>query len=453
MKRRNFLKTTLPGIAGLNLLSCKETASTDASVVDGKVLEEQRQTDIKGSYDLIVCGAGPAGICAAISAARSGVRTLLVEVNGCLGGIWTAGLLSWVMDWKNKSGLVTEITGRLAVQGATPDFYSGKNFPFEVEKMKVLLEEMCRDTGKIDVLLHTRLVDVVQKEQRISHVLTESKNGREAWEGEVFLDCTGDGDLAALAGCEFDMGEPGSGLTQPFTLLAMISGVTYKQIKPFVRNYGDHSTKKLVLEQFREAGLDPSIKKPGIYPIRDDLFMVMFNHVYEKSGIDARQVTKATMDARSETNRLVDGLRSLGGPWKNVYLVATAEQIGIREARRIRGLYTVTQDDLVNGARHDDAVCRVTFGVDVHSLNQEVEDAAVSYGRGIRSKPYDIPLRSLISRDFNNLMMAGRNISGDFIAYSSYRVTGNAATLGEEAGKHAAWSIQHNKLPGAPYLH
>ena len=98
-----------------------------------------------------------------------------------------------------------------------------------------------------------------------------------------------------------------------------------------------------------------------------------------------------------------------------------------------------------------DAVCRVTFGVDVHSLKQEVEDAAGSYGRGIRSKPYDIPLRSLISRGIGNLMMAGRNISGDFIAYSSYRVTGNACTLGEEAGKHAALSIQHKELPGASY--
>ncbi len=453
MKRRNFFKLSLPGIAGLNLLSCKGTISDEAQVVDGKVIEQQRHTEIKGSYDLIVCGAGPAGVCAAISAARSGVRTLLVEVHGCLGGIWTAGLLSWVMDWKSKSGLVSEITGRLAGQGASPGFYSGNNFPFEVERMKILLEEMCRDTGKMDILLHTRVAAAVQKENRISHIITESKSGREAWEGQIFIDCTGEGDLAAMAGCEFDMGEPGSGLTQPFTLLAAISGVKYQQIKPFVRNHGDHSSKGRVLEEFRKAGLDPSIKKPGIFPVRDDLFMVMFNHVYEKSGINARQVTLATMDARSETNRLVDGLRSLGGPWQDVYLVATAEQIGIREARRIRGLYTVTQDDLVNGARHDDAICRVTFGVDVHSLKQEEEDAAGRYNRGIRSKPYDIPLRSLISKDISNLMMAGRNISGDFIAYSSYRVTGNAAKMGEAAGKHAARSILNRELPSAPYIH
>ncbi len=204
----------------------------------------------------------------------------------------------------------------------------------------------------------------------------------------------------------------------------------------------------------REAGFDPSIKTPGIFPIRDDLFMVMFNHIYERSGINTRDVTLATMEARQETNKLIDGLRSMGGPWKNLYLVATAEQIGIREARRIKGIYTVTQEDLINGTKHDDAVCRVYFGVDVHSLQQEKENAASrSYRRGIKSKPYDIPLRSLISKDISNLMMAGRNISGDFIAASSYRVTGNAAKLGEEAGKHAARSILNNELPASPYKH
>ena len=101
MKRRNFFKISLPGIAGLNLFSGTGSLAPEILVEDGKVIEGQRHTAIKGSYDLIVCGAGPAGVCAAISAARSGVSTLLVEVNGCLGGIWTAGLLSWVMDWRN----------------------------------------------------------------------------------------------------------------------------------------------------------------------------------------------------------------------------------------------------------------------------------------------------------------------------------------------------------------
>lgn len=428
--------------------------SPDQYIEDGKVLERQKHTEIKGEYDLVVCGAGPAGVCAAIAAARFGVRTLLIEVNGCLGGTWTAGLLSWILDWRTKDGLIAEITKNLLDDGATPDFYTGNNFPFQVEQMKVLLEAMCHETGKIDVLLHTRLVDVVKVDGSITHIITESKSGREAWEGKIHLDCTGDGDLAALAGCEFDFGDPESGVTQPFTLLSMISGVTYKEIEPFVRKKNDKGSKQKVLEQLQKAGLNPSIKIPGIFPVREDLFMVMFNHIYERSGINTRDVTLATIDARAETNKLVGGLRSLGGPWKNIYLVATAEQIGIREARRIKGLYTITKEDLMNGKKHDDAVCRVNFGVDIHSLKQADEDSEKrSYSRGIKTKPYDIPLRSLISKDISNLMMAGRNISGDFITSSSYRVSGNAAKLGEEAGKHAANCIVNKKLPASPYKH
>lgn len=438
----------------MGFFSCNyHDRSAGKQIEKGKFIEEEKHTPVKGSYDLIVCGAGPAGACAAIQAAREGVRVLLVEVNGCLGGTWTAGLLGWILDWRNKDGMVAEITDRLVRMDATPDFYkfSSHNFPFDIEKFKFLLEEMCRETGKIDVLLHTRVADVAKKDGRLTHIITESKSGREAWEAELFMDCTGDGDLAAISGCEFDMGEPGSGLTQPMTMLAMISGVTYPEIEPFVRRKDDQGSKRKVREEMERAGLDPSIKGPGIYAIRNDLFMVMWNHEYEKSGINTRDVTRATMDARVELHKLVDGLKKRGGPWKNLYLVATPEQIGIRGARRIKGLYTVTEVDLVNGKRHEDAVCRVQFHVDVHSVRHHDDMQRKAYNRGIRSRSYDIPLRSLISKDVNNLMMAGRNISGDFIAHSSYRVGGDAAKLGEEGGKYAARCIMNGELPGEKY--
>lgn len=384
-----------------------------------------------------MCGSGPAGVCAAIKAGRLGARVLLIEANGCLGGTWTSGLLSWILDWKNKSGLIQEITSELIKREANCSYYQGNSFSFNVEEMKVLLEEMCINTNNIDILLHTKLADVVKQKKTLSHVITESKSGREAWGGKMFIDCTGDGDLAAYSGCEFDIGDEITGLTQPSSLLAMISGVTYNEIKPYVRKVNDKGSKKLVLEQMRKAGMEPSINLPGIFPIREDLFMVMFNHEYEKSGINTIDITQATIHARAEVLKLVKGLKSLGGPWKNVYLVSTAEHIGIREARRIKGQYTVSKDDLINGTKHEDSVCSVTFGVDVHSLSKAESKSGKSYNRGIKSKPYDIPLRALISKDIDNLLMAVRNISGDFIAYSSYRVTGNAVEMGEAAGKYA----------------
>ena len=435
--RRTFFKNGLFATLGLSILSNHDTIAADKPVPEGYIEEDKRLTKIKGKYDIVVCGSGPAGVCAAIKAGRMGAKVLLVEANGCLGGTWTSGLLSWILDWQNKTGLIQEITAELINRGAKCNYYKGNNFPFDVEEMKVLLEEMCIKTKNIEILLHTRLVDVVKIDKTISHIITESKSGREAWAGKMFIDCTGDGDLAAYSGCEFDFGDAETGLTQPFTLLAMISGVTYDKIKPFVRKQNDKGSKKLVLEQMRMAGVEPSINQPGIFPIREDLFMVMFNHEYGKSGLNTKDLTQATINARAEVLKLVKGLKSLGEPWENIYLVASAEHIGIREGRRIKGRYTVTRDDLVNGKKHEDKVCTVTFPVDVHSLTKSESKTGNDYGMGIKSKPYDIPLRALISKDIDNLLMAGRNISGDFIAHSSYRVTGNAAEMGEAAGNYA----------------
>ena len=129
-------------------------------------------------------------------------------------------------------------------------------------------------------------------------------------------------------------------------------------------------------------------------------------------------------------------------------MLATAEQIGTREGRRIHGLYTITKDDLINGSGFDDAVCSVTAGVDVHSLARpENKHSQGAYNEGIRSRGYDIPLRSLLAADVYGLMMAGRCISGDFFAHSSYRMTGNAVPMGEAAGRTAAVAAKRNILP------
>ena len=187
---------------------------------------------------------------------------------------------------------------------------------------------------------------------------------------------------------------------------------------------------------------------PSIHPIRRDLFKLMVNHEYGFSSTNAVEVTRATLQARKEIHEIINALKLNGGVWKNLKVVATAEQIGTREGRRIRGLYTVTKEDLIKGARFDDAICRVTFGVDVHSVSKKEEEGENSpYNQNVRSKAYDIPLRALIAKDVGGLMMAGRCISGDFIAHSSYRVTGNAVIMGQAAGKTAAFASKNSLLP------
>jgi hypothetical protein len=228
-----------------------------------------------------------------------------------------------------------------------------------------------------------------------------------------------------------------------------------------VHQYTTHMRgKALLLAEMERVGVSPSYSAPTLICIRegspagpdgsgprDGLFILMANHEYGVSGLDANQITRATLRARAEVHDMVAKLRALGGVWSDVALVNTGAQIGVREARRIHGRYTVTVDDLVSGARHEDGVCLVKFPVDVHSTNPERGKSVETVNRAIKSQPYDIPLRALIARDVDGLVLAGRCISGDFIAHSSYRVTGDAVTMGQAAGTVAALAALAGVLP------
>ena len=198
-------------------------------------------------------------------------------------------------------------------------------------------------------------------------------------------------------------------------------------------------------EELQAENIAPSYGQATLFHLSGDIFFLMSNHQYGKLGTNADDLTRATIAARQEIKRHFDALRRRGGVWKDIQLITTAPYIGVREGRRIKGLYEVSLEDLKNGVRHADAVCRPTFCIDVHALdaaNGTIENPPCEV------KPYDIPLRALISADVDNLLMAGRCISGDFYAHASYRVTGNAAILGEAAGTCAALSAQSGLRPG-----
>lgn len=446
MKRRDFFTLAASG-ATLPLVAPALAAPV---ATPGAVAEPARELPVSGAADVVVCGAGPAGVAAAIAAARKGAKTALIETHGCLGGIWTAGALTWILDYANKPGLMSEIFKGLEARGGRAMKRDGHGTgAADTEVMKLLLEELCAKAG-VEIQLHTRVCAAIKDGgKRLTHVVTESKSGREAFQGKLFIDCTGDGDLAARAGCGFDYGAPESGVGQPFSLIALVTGIHAAEVAGFYRDDDRPSDwaqpKDRLRAEMERAGHSPSYSKPSMFRVRDDFFIVMINHEYGVKGTDARDVTRATLHARKELHTLVDGLRSLGGVWKNIRLVATAEQIGVRESRRIHGLYTVSAEDLRLGRTHEDAVCKATFGIDVHSTG--VKNGKAIEKAGFKAKPYDIPLRALIARDVQGLMMAGRCISGDFIAHSSYRVTGNAVALGEAAGKAAAAAALSGRFP------
>ncbi len=443
LKRRDFLKSSaLTALIPTSDWSDNYLANTDKSVTEPK-----RQLSIVQETDVIVCGGGPAGIGAALSAARSGAKTTLIEVHGCLGGVWTASLLSNIIDHEGKTGIMKEIIDRL---DATDAQYTAKKY--DAELMKWTLEQMCKEAG-VEVRLHTRVTAAYKdKNNKIDYIATESFSGREAWKAKVFIDTTGNGELAARADCGFDMGEPQTGKVQPMSLMVILSGLNEDDLVKagYIKGYGKDGSpsetgKKKLHAEILKIGIDASYTMPSFFSIRPDMVALMVNHQYGVLASDAAAISQATIEARNEVNKIIDGLRKLGGIWSKVRIVTTAAQIGIREGRRIHGLYSLTKEDLMRGAKFEDGVCTVNFVVDVHSL---VKGEGGGYGNnGVIMKPYQIPLRSLIAKDVNNLMMAGRCISGDFYAHASYRVTGNAVPMGEAAGKIAAKAALTMRLP------
>ena len=419
----------------------------DAAATEMIIEEPARRVPVVRTCDVMIAGAGPAGMAAAIAAARAGAKTCLVDTHGCLGGIWTAGLLAWMFEM-GQPGIPREITRRLDSMGARigtdPDCYT-----YDIEQMKLLLETMCAEAG-VAFQLHTRAVQVTKRGDSLEALITESKSGREAWRAAAFVDATGDGDVAALAGCAFDVGREGSGECQPMTFMALIAVKDAAALGPCISFYGGRTDGHLeAVGHFREhlakAGVETSYARPTLFQVRGNLLAFMVNHEYGVSATDARQITEASVRARAEVHAVVRALARLGGPWEGVALVSTCEHIGVREGRRIQGLHRVTQAELAAGARHLDAVCRVSFGVDVHCTNPAQGKGQEVHRTGMR--PYDIPLRALIARDVDNLLLAGRCISGDFIAHSSYRVTGVAAATGQAAGRLAAVSALRGRRP------
>lgn len=449
VSRRHFLHAALAGGA---VSQSPLMAADIAPAKEETFTEPAHEIPLANDADVIVCGAGPAGVTAAITAARAGAKVRLFEWRGCLGGIWTAGLLGYFLDF-NKPGFAKELRDKLDARGARANSTSTSRFCYDPEALKLLLEELCVEAG-VKFQYHTKVCAAFREGRRLTTIVTESKSGRQAWKAPVFIDTTGDGDLGFQAGCSFEIGEAAECPCQPLSLNALLVVKDVEQLREFVRfgqpNPGENTDgekKKRIKDAIVKSGHFPSYAGATLWHVSGNLVFAMMNQEFGIKPWDAAEITAATVRARAEMNLMVNGLRSLGGPWEGIQIVATAEQIGVRDGRRIVGRYLVNKEDLIKGARYDDAVVRATFGVDIHATTADHNQKAATHATGIKVKPYDIPLRALIAKEVDGLMMAGRCISGDFIAHASYRVTGNSVGMGEGAGVIAALAATSGRMP------
>lgn len=405
-----------------------------------------------GSYDVAVSGGGIAGVCAAISAARAGAKTVLIERSGSLGGTLTEGFIPLILDADNKGGIVKELFEFLSAHGMTLSRRGarldgdGNRIPgrmVDTEGCKYFFDRACRDAG-VDVLFYSQTAAADIDGDRIRSILVVTECGNYTLEAGIYIDATGNGALADIAGCEWECGDPHGGNPSPTSVAVCAVGMP--------NGYGGTDSvddKREYADMLKAHGISISggLASVKMLPALATWNMGI-NFQYGVMPDDIDSLSRAVTEGRMESFDVIEKHRQIPG-YENLYTAFTSSHIGIREGRRVFGEYRITDEDIISGRRFDDAVCLVTFGVDVHKLKSDDTDEC---SRGYRTKPYHIPYRALVPIGCDNLLLAGRCISGDFYPHASYRVMGNMAATGEAAGyaaaKCVATGVSPRKLDG-----
>ena len=392
------------------------------------VITETLSTPVMGEYDASVVGAGPAGCGAALALGRSGMKTLLIEKFNCLGGAWTTGFMNPLFDCEVKAGLVRELVDDLRARGQFGGFWD-KSFNYEY--MKWILEEKMREAG-VEVLYNTTFSRALAEGKKVYGIVAEHIGGRFAFLAKTVVDCTGDGNVAASAGCAFELGEDGDYREcQAMTLMFLVGNIP-EQYRDGLMIY------EKLNAAYQKAGREIPFKVPYLIPVPNSHFgVVQFTHMYEYDPLDAKALTEATQEGRGQLIDAFEFLTKYDAEFKDLELISSASVLGVRESRRIRGEYYITKDDILNGARFDDAVAHVCFGADLHTKSNKGQHC-------FSVKPYHIPMRALIPKGYTGIVVAGRCISGSREAMASYRVTGNCAQMGENAGYYIAEATKKN---------
>ena len=424
---------------------------------------------------VVVVGSGAAGLNAALSAARNGAETLLIEYHGFLGGI--SATLPWLgfhdQDYRQIiKGLPNEIVQRLQAAGAASHFEldpkCSSAISVDSHFYKCVLMEMMQEAG-VKLMLHTQVVDTLREGDRIIGVVVEHKSGRQMILADVVIDCSGDGDVAARGGAEWEKGRTGDGLVQAPTLVFRLGGVNREgfiagckdpdvNYREWLTPYPELWQKMMnrldemhviicggfagLVEKARQAGDHdvPQSRVVGVKLHRPDQFLVVMTRVL---GLDPTNVVSLT-DAYTKVYQQIPQLIRFFQGWvpgfKNAYLLEIAPMLGIRESRRIMGDHVLSADDVTSGRQFDDVVALGGYHIDIHRPSGTWVES-----RNVQT--YDIPYRCLVARDVDNLMMAGKCLSATHEGVASTRVIPICMAQGQAVGTAAALAVKQKKSP------
>ena len=380
-------------------------------------------------YNLIVAGGGLSGVAAAVSAARAGLEVLLVEKSGCLGGAMSNCLVYpfmpyWTeMDGKKEylsAGIFEEMRKR---QNEYETSKSDMNF--KPEYFKLVLDDMVNE-AKIDVLYHAVIFGVNTDERQIKSVNIALKSGPLPAEADFFVDATGDGDLFAFAGCDYQTGRDNDGLCQPMTTCFRMSGVDVEMYKK------ERSALQELYKNYRKEG---KIENP-----REDILtflgigegIVHFNttRIVKLDPTNPFDVSKAESMARKQIHEIVKFLKDNSKAFANSSIISVASDIGVRESRKLKGVHILTAEELKDCTKFEDSIALGNYDIDIHNPS----GSGTSHYYFKDGEFYTIPYRSLLPKEFDNMLVAGRCISATHEAQASVRIMPICCCMGEAAG-------------------
>ncbi|HZM36398.1 MAG TPA: FAD-dependent oxidoreductase [Burkholderiales bacterium] len=432
-----------------------------------------RSALVAAETDVLVVGGGPAGIGAAIGAAQAGASVVLVERYGFLGGNATAALVMPLMSFHTQryvperrggstllpadhgpgdpviAGVLKRLLEKLVNAGGAipPSLATGYVVPFDPEWLKLVALELLDEAG-VQFLFHAFASGIMKEEDLVQGAVFETKSGPLAVKAKAVIDCTGDGDLAAHAGAPFEIGRA-DGLVQPMTLMFRVAEFERAAFDAYVRENpgewrGVHGLWALVRRATQEGQLDLP---------REDMLFFATPHAREVSvnstrvtrvlGTEVWDLSYAEWASRRQMRQIAAFLRRYVPGFERSYVMQSGVNVGVRETRRIVGDYRLTAEDVLSARKFGDAIARGSYPVDIHNPT----GAGTVLKRLPPGEAYDIPLRCLMPKGVEGMLVAGRCLSGSHEAHSSYRVMPIVMATGQAAGVCAALAARRRILP------
>lgn len=396
------------------------------------------------TYDVVIIGGGPGGSAAALAAARNGAKVALLERYGFLGGMATAGLVNPFMptgttlEKEVVRGIYAEIREALKKRDEhfhRPPVRDGRTF--DEEDLKFVLDGLMQAAG-VDVWFHTRFVSAKVSRGTIKFIRVVTKSGVTEFAARVFIDATGDADLAAAIGCEVQQGRASDGRVQPMTLCFRVGGIDMPKFEAVKRDINRIYTE----ERAKRPWINPRGDVLIFYTVRPGTLHFNTTRV-SANPVDPKALSAAEMEGRAQVQEMMEFLRSKISGFENAYLEHTAAQIGVRESRRVVGEYAVTVEDVLEARKFKDGIARNAYPVDIHSPTDGSTDI-----RHLKiGTSHEIPYRSLVPKGTRNLLMASRSISSTHEAHSSLRVMPVVMAIGQAAGIAAAMCVKDGRTP------